>query len=133
MPGDFAPFEAKMRADGLGDAAVAAFKNSYEALVSGATGMIPESDLRPAAGVPKLADVATGAKPDAALLAKTLDEKILTTADRSLLELMVSKRERNKLLDRVSAVFDGTRSAHIQRTRSFCGRESEQKDRKSVV
>jgi len=36
------------------------------------------------------------------LLAKTLDEKILTTADRSLLELMVSKRERKKLLDRVS-------------------------------
>ena len=42
---------------------LAAFRNSYEALVSGATGMIPESDLTPASGVPKLADVATGAKP----------------------------------------------------------------------
>ena len=36
MPGNFAPFEAKMRADGLSDAAVAAFKNAYDALTSGA-------------------------------------------------------------------------------------------------
>ena len=43
-----------MRADGLGDAAVAAFKNSYEALCSGATGMIPEAELTPAASVPSL-------------------------------------------------------------------------------
>ena len=35
MPGNFAPFEAKMRADGLSDAAVAAFKNAYDALTSG--------------------------------------------------------------------------------------------------
>ena len=36
MPGNFAPFESKMRADGLSDAAVAAFKNAYDALTSGA-------------------------------------------------------------------------------------------------
>ena len=36
MPGNFAPFEAKMRADGLSDAAVAAFKNAHDALTSGA-------------------------------------------------------------------------------------------------
>jgi hypothetical protein len=36
MPGNFGPFEAKMRADGLSDAAVAAFKNAYDALTSGA-------------------------------------------------------------------------------------------------
>jgi len=36
------------------------------------------------------------------LLAKTLDARILTAADRSLLELKVSKGERKKLLDRVS-------------------------------
>lgn len=76
MPGDFAPFEAKMRADGLGDAAVAAFKNSYEALCSGATGMIPESDLTPAAAVPVLADVAPAVGADAALLAKTVVLKL---------------------------------------------------------
>ena len=35
MPGNFAPFESKMRADGLSDAAVAAFKNAYDALTSG--------------------------------------------------------------------------------------------------
>ena len=40
MPGNFAPFEAKMRADGLSDAAVAAFKNAYDALTSGACGAL---------------------------------------------------------------------------------------------
>ena len=75
MPGNFAPFEAKMRADGLSDAAVAAFKNAYDALTSGATGMIPESELTPASGVPKLVDVEAPAA-DAALLAKTVVLKL---------------------------------------------------------
>ena len=90
---------------------VAAFRASYNALVSGATGMIPESELTPAAGrarrcqkmdrlaavprraprrdartlfflllrragVPKLADVATGASADPALLARTVVLKL---------------------------------------------------------
>jgi len=64
-----------MRADGLGDAAVAAFSAAYGALTSGATGMIPEADLTPASGVPKLDDVT--AKPvDAALLGKTVVLKL---------------------------------------------------------
>ena len=75
MPGNFAPFEAKMRADGLSDAAVAAFKNAYDALTSGATGMIPESELTPASGVPKLVDV-QAPEADAQLLAKTVVLKL---------------------------------------------------------
>ncbi|KAH8069282.1 UTP-glucose-1-phosphate uridylyltransferase [Aureococcus anophagefferens] len=76
MGGDFAPYEAKMRADGLGDAAVAAFKNSYEALCSGATGMIPEAELTPAASVPSLDAMADPGAVDPALLAKTVVLKL---------------------------------------------------------
>ncbi|EWM21792.1 phosphoglucomutase [Nannochloropsis gaditana] len=50
----FAPFEAKMRKEHLSDAAVASFKNSYMALVSGASGVIAESDIKPAEGLPHL-------------------------------------------------------------------------------
>lgn len=74
--GDFAPFEEKMKAQGLGEAAIAAFKNSYESLVSGASGMIPEADITPAADIPRFEDVATGDAPDTALLAKTVVLKL---------------------------------------------------------
>jgi len=72
--GDFAPFAEKMKAEGLNEAAIGAFKNSYEALVSGASGMIPESEISPASGVPKLEEVASGT--DAALLGKTVVLKL---------------------------------------------------------
>ena len=65
-----------MRADGLGDAAVAAFKNSYEALCSGATGMIPEAELTPAASVPSLDAMADPGAVDPKLLAKTVVLKL---------------------------------------------------------
>ena len=59
-----------MRADGLGTAAVLAFKNSYESLVSGASGMIAESDLTPASSkntnVPK-----KGSGPNACVCARS--------------------------------------------------------------
>ena len=38
--GDFAPFEEKMRAEGLSDAAIDAFRHNYEQLVAGATGLV---------------------------------------------------------------------------------------------
>ena len=75
MPGDFAPFAAKMQADGLSAPAIAAFKAQYEALVGGSTGMIPERELTPAAGVPKLVDV-SAAPATASLLAKTVVLKL---------------------------------------------------------
>ena len=55
---------------------MAAFKNSYESLCSGATGMIPESALKPATDVPSLASVASGCGADPALLAKTVVLKL---------------------------------------------------------
>ena len=40
-------FEAKMKADGLNDAAIAAFKHNYEQLVAGVDGIVPESSIEP--------------------------------------------------------------------------------------
>jgi hypothetical protein len=38
--GNFAPFEEKMRAEGLSDAAIDAFRHNYEQLVAGVTGLV---------------------------------------------------------------------------------------------
>ncbi|HRX51871.1 MAG TPA: UTP--glucose-1-phosphate uridylyltransferase [Candidatus Krumholzibacteria bacterium] len=46
MP-DFAPFAARMRAEGLPDLAVDAFAHNYAKLVRGETGLIPEAELQP--------------------------------------------------------------------------------------
>lgn len=50
---DFDAFEIKMRAAGMGDAAVAVFKRNYEALLRDETGMISEDSIVPATGLPK--------------------------------------------------------------------------------
>uniref|UniRef100_A0A7R9V765 UTP--glucose-1-phosphate uridylyltransferase n=1 Tax=Chlamydomonas euryale TaxID=1486919 RepID=A0A7R9V765_9CHLO len=52
--GNFAAFEEKMRAKGLGDAAVCAFKRNYDQLVAGATGLVPEADIEPVTELPDL-------------------------------------------------------------------------------
>jgi hypothetical protein len=47
-------FATKMRAEGLSDAAVAAFLHSYAELVSGSGGMIAEKDIEGVASLPDL-------------------------------------------------------------------------------
>eukprot|EP00955_Chlamydomonas_euryale_P007742 81988-Chlamydomonas_euryale.AAC.6 len=54
LQGNFAAFEEKMRAKGLGDAAVCAFKRNYDQLVAGATGLVPEADIEPVTELPDL-------------------------------------------------------------------------------
>ncbi|POM73284.1 Phosphoglucomutase, partial [Phytophthora palmivora] len=44
----FDAFQAKMQAAGLSTEAIKAFEFSYDALVSGETGMIAESSIKPA-------------------------------------------------------------------------------------
>jgi len=44
---DFAPFAAKMRADGLPEAAVRSFEHAYRELARGGRGMLPERDVEP--------------------------------------------------------------------------------------
>jgi UTP--glucose-1-phosphate uridylyltransferase/phosphoglucomutase len=48
IEGDFVPFERKMRAAGVMEAAIAAFRHNYEALCRRETGLIPEGSIRPA-------------------------------------------------------------------------------------
>ncbi|PNW84329.1 hypothetical protein CHLRE_04g229700v5 [Chlamydomonas reinhardtii] len=54
MAGDFAAFEAKMKAANLSQAAIAAFKKNYDQLVAGVTGMVAEADISSADGLPYL-------------------------------------------------------------------------------
>jgi UDP-N-acetylglucosamine pyrophosphorylase len=49
----FAPFRAKMQQAGLNRSAIRAFQGSYQALVAGETGMIPEDSITPAADLPQ--------------------------------------------------------------------------------
>jgi len=72
----FAPLEEKMKAEGLGDAAIQAFKFSYSRLLSGDKGMIGESSISPAADVKKLEDIQKTIKQDTTLLKKTAVVKL---------------------------------------------------------
>mmetsp|Transcript_21433 Transcript_21433/g.29779 ORF Transcript_21433/g.29779 Transcript_21433/m.29779 type:complete len:893 (+) Transcript_21433:46-2724(+) len=71
----FAPFAAKMQAEGLGPACVLAFKASFTKLVEGSTGMISESSIQPVTSLPHLNDIKAGkyiqGHCDASLLAAT--------------------------------------------------------------
>lgn len=53
---DFAPFAAKMNAEGLPDLAINTFRYYYEQLVAGETGLIAEQEIEPVTSVPN-ADV----------------------------------------------------------------------------
>ena len=50
--GDFAPFESLMRREGLPEVAIRTFAHYYAQLAAGHTGLLPESALAPAAGLP---------------------------------------------------------------------------------
>ena len=70
-------FVDKMRAEGLSDAAVRSFANSYADLTSGATGMIPEATITPVPSLPHLdKDIKTSLTADTSLLEKTVVLKL---------------------------------------------------------
>jgi UTP--glucose-1-phosphate uridylyltransferase len=50
-------FVIKMQADQLDPAAIAAFRDAYAQLASGATGMMPEATIAPVTDLPQLADL----------------------------------------------------------------------------
>ncbi|MGC4013729.1 MAG: UTP--glucose-1-phosphate uridylyltransferase [Luteolibacter sp.] len=72
----FEAFDQKMRAAGMGDAAIRAFRRNYDALCRNETGLIPESDIAPAEGLPDFTQVAAGAPADAALLGQAVVIKL---------------------------------------------------------
>ncbi len=60
----------------MGDAAIRAFRRNYESLVRQETGLIPEVGIAPADNLPNLAEIASGAPADAALLAQAVVIKL---------------------------------------------------------
>ncbi len=48
----FAPFEARMRAEGLPDLFIRTFRHYYAQLLTGETGLIPEADIEPVRDLP---------------------------------------------------------------------------------
>jgi len=53
----FSEFEAKMRAAGLSDAALDAFRHAYNSLLAGHTGLIPETSIEPVTELPRLSQM----------------------------------------------------------------------------
>eukprot|EP00286_Rhodomonas_abbreviata_P029907 CAMPEP_0181296504 /NCGR_PEP_ID=MMETSP1101-20121128/4741_1 /TAXON_ID=46948 /ORGANISM="Rhodomonas abbreviata, Strain Caron Lab Isolate" /LENGTH=103 /DNA_ID=CAMNT_0023401377 /DNA_START=102 /DNA_END=409 /DNA_ORIENTATION=+ len=73
----FAPFLAKMKEEKLSDAAISAFCHSYMELVSGASGMIKESDISAVSTLPHLdGDIRGKTESNAALLQQTVMLKL---------------------------------------------------------
>jgi UTP--glucose-1-phosphate uridylyltransferase len=73
--GNFAAFETKMTAAGMGDAAIRAFRRNYEALLRNETGMILEESISPARGLAS-ADEISQATADPSLLSQAVVIKL---------------------------------------------------------
>ncbi|MDB6125209.1 MAG: hypothetical protein JWQ71_4202 [Pedosphaera sp.] len=56
----FTEFAAKMRKGGLSDAAIRAFKHSYDNLIAGQTGLISESSIQPVTQLPRFEEITKG-------------------------------------------------------------------------
>merc|ERR550532_3039839 len=74
MEAKWPAFEEKMKAEGLNDAAIAAFKYNLSVLLSGSSTMIPESALSPVDALPTLESL--DIKPDPELLKSTVMLKL---------------------------------------------------------
>ncbi len=74
--GNFATFETKMTAAGMGDAAVRAFRRNYEALLRDETGMIPEETISPAEGLATFESISSAGEADPSLLSQAVVIKL---------------------------------------------------------
>jgi UDP-N-acetylglucosamine pyrophosphorylase len=76
MKGNFPAFQSKMKQAGLSEAAIEAFRHNYETLVSGQTGMIPESNIQPVTDLPRLEKISSQRSAKPALLSETVVIKL---------------------------------------------------------
>ena len=72
----FAAFEKKMTSAGMGDAAIRAFRRSYEALIRRETGMIAETSITPVGGLPSIGDISQNLTADRSLLSQAVVIKL---------------------------------------------------------
>jgi len=75
MNDTFDEFAAKMRQAGCHEAAIRAFKHSYESLAAGQTGLIPERTIEPVTALPRLAEIGSQSH-DLALLSQAVMLKL---------------------------------------------------------
>lgn len=74
--GNFAAFEKKMLAAGLGDPVIRSFRRNYEALLRDETGLIPEVSIAPAGDLPSLGGIPPGLTADPLLLSRAVVIKL---------------------------------------------------------
>ena len=74
--GNFAAFETKMIAAGMGDAAIRAFRRNYEALLRNESGLIPEEAISPAEGLASFEEIASAGAAEAELLSQAVVIKL---------------------------------------------------------
>jgi UDP-N-acetylglucosamine pyrophosphorylase len=70
--GNFAAFETKMLSAGMGEPVIRAFQRNYEALMRHETGLIPETTISPAAGIPSLEEISGDFNADPGLLSRVV-------------------------------------------------------------
>lgn len=73
--GNFAAYQKKMSAAGMGDAAIRAFRRNYESLLRNESGMIPEDNIEPAQNLASLESLPS-TPADAALLSQAVVIKL---------------------------------------------------------
>src|SRR5258708_3393186 len=71
----FGQFDAKMRQAGCNEAAIRAFRHSYESLAAGNTGLIPEHGIQPVAALPEFDEIPRQSR-NGALLAQAIILKL---------------------------------------------------------
>ncbi len=76
QPNAFAEFETKMRAARVSDAACRAFQHSFENLVAGKSGMLPEANIQPVSSLPGFDELAPSSATGSALLAQAIVIKL---------------------------------------------------------
>jgi UDP-N-acetylglucosamine pyrophosphorylase len=72
----FRAYETKMRAIGMNDAAIRAFRCNFDALLRNETGLIPENSIEPVATLPTLDQLTASTRPDPSLLSHTVVIKL---------------------------------------------------------
>jgi UDP-N-acetylglucosamine pyrophosphorylase len=76
QPGQFEEFRTKMTTANVSQAAQRAFEHSYQRLLAGDTGMIPESEIQTVDELPRLDDIGTGKSPASELLSQAVVIKL---------------------------------------------------------
>jgi UDP-N-acetylglucosamine pyrophosphorylase len=76
MNDHFAEFDAKMRGARASDAAIRAFRHSYESVNAGKTGLLPERDIQPVTDLPRFESISSPSSANDELLGQTVMLKL---------------------------------------------------------